>query len=337
MSETEVTDKNLKEVLHKRGKEQKEKREKREKREKAASQKPSRLEERREANKRAAEGSDSEDEMKDKKKEEKESGGSSVIKIVCLAALVPIVVCIPFMLTKICAFLEGLPSFVVPSVWGVYIVIMLAIIFGPKRHKATLDSVVTHNCIYLIFSLGAYYFMHVADNVPLKYRKDSLLVWNTITMILNIVMMAVDDTDYQTREREEKEKERKKEERRKRREEREKAEGAEGAEKKAKKAKKTWYNQNKYVKIAMDLLVYLLMGVALYFVAIKAIQYKRDFDQRIEEGRAPGEEKTWGYESRTGADWKPEVHEDDLKDAEIGSKNRDDEEWHPEIRDEDLE
>jgi len=347
MSEVDVSEENIRKALHKRAKEKKEAKEKHEKAN-AGEQQPKQSTRERlrdEANRRAAERDDDDDdngsdrdssEKKNKKKEgNKDANGSSIVKIVCLCVLVPVVVCIPFVLTRICAFLEQMPKFVLPGIWCVYGLIVVGILFL-KRHKITLDSVITHQAIYVIFSLGAYHFMHVADNVPMKYRKDALYVWNTITMLLNIFMMVIDDTDHQKQEREEKEKERRKEERRKRREEAAAAEGSE--QKKDKKKKKSWYNKNKYVKIAMDLLVYVAMGVALFFVIRWFMNYKQDFEQRVKEGRAPGDERTWGYESNTGANWKPEVHEEDLKDAEVGgSKPSDDEEWHPEIRDEDLE
>ena len=98
-----------------------------------------------------------------------------------------------------------------------------------------------------------------------------------------------------------------------------------------------WYNRNRVVRAAMDTLVYVGFAVLVYLVARGLRQYKRNFDQRIEEGRAPNEERTWGYESRTGADWKPDVHDDDLDSAHVGATTATDEEWHPTLRDEDLE
>lgn len=359
----ETNEERIKEVMRKRSKAQREAHKQHEEKKREKAPKVSRLEQRREANRLAAERAEAgfedeeeydhnsdgaEDKKKGQKKSKKEKEetkkkttlmGSPAVKAVCLVALVPIVVCVPFAVARLCALLERLPGFVLPAVWAVYAVAVAAVLLGLKRHKATWDSVLTHNCVYAIFSFGAYYFMHVADNVPLRYRRRSLLVWNTVTMLLNIVMMVVDDTDYQQQARDEREKARRREERRKRREEQQKQKQKEQEEDKEQEEKEQpWYKRNRVVRVAMDALVYVGFAVLVYLVARSLREYKRAFDQRIEEGRAPNEERTWGYEGRTGADWKPDVHDDDLDSAHVGATTApSDEEWHPTIRDEDLE
>lgn len=368
---SETSEEQIKKALQKRAKAQREAREQHEQKKRERAPRVSRLEQRREANRLAAEraeaGLDDDDDDDDErggisdgegaadgrtggateaktatgeKKKKKTLFGSPAVKVACLAALVPIVVCVPFAVARLCALLERLPGFVLPAVWAGYAAAVAGVLLGLKRHKATWDSVLTHNCVYAIFSFGAYYFMHVADNVPVRYRRRSLLVWNTVTMLLNIVMMVVDDTDYQQQARDEREKERRREARRKRREQQQAEQQAQAQEgEKDAGARTAWYNRNRVVRVAMDTLVYVGFAVLVYLVARGLREYKRNFDQRIEEGRAPNEERTWGYEGRTGADWKPDVHDDDLDSAHVGATTAPaaDQEWHPDIRDEDLE
>ena len=350
---SEASEEQIKKVLQKRAKAQREAREQHEQKRREAAPRVSRLEQRREANRLAAEraeaGLDDDNDAAHDDTAAAHDGegapeqrprtlfGSPAVKVACLAALVPVVVCVPLAVGRLCALLERLPGWVLPAVWGAYAVVVAGVLLGLKRHKATWDSVLTHNCVYAIFSFGAYYFMHVADNVPVRHRQRSLLVWNTVTMLLNIVMMVVDDTDYQQQARDEREKERRREARRRRREQQASQQQSEGRPRAREDA---WYNRNRVVRAAMDTLVYVGFAVLVYLVARGLRQYKRNFDQRIEEGRAPNEERTWGYESRTGADWKPDVHDDDLDSAHVGATTApaaSDEEWHPTLRDEDLE
>ena len=369
---TEVKEEQIKRALQKRAKAQREQKEQHEQKKREKTPKVSRLEQRREANRRAAERAeagldaryardddDDDDDDDEGSSSDGEEGstaaqqgqqqpkkktlfGSPAVKVACLAALVPLVVGVPFAVTRLCALLERLPDWVLAAVWAVYAVAVAAVLLGPKRHKATWDSVLTHNSIYVIFSFGAYYFMHIADNVPIRHRRRSLLVWNTITMLLNIVMMVVDDTDYQQQQRDERARQRRHEERRKRREEQRKQQqqAQEGKEEHEheRKRRDAWYNRNRFVRVAMDALVYIGFAFLVYLAVCGLRRYKRNFDARIREGRAPNEERTWGYESRTGADWKPDVHDDDLDSAHVGATAAtDDVEWHPTLRDEDLE
>ena len=340
-----VNEVDVKKVLQRRASAMKEAREKRKSKEEKRP-KLSRLEQRREANKRAAEGAESdssdsdkrdkkgEDKGKDGEEQQKTLFGSTTFKVVCLVLLVPVVVCVPFLLGRICALIQRLPHFVVPALWAVYGVVFLVILFGAKRHKATLDSVTTHHSVYGIFALGAYYLLHLAENVPLQYRRDSLKVWVLVTMPFNLLLMALDDTDYRRKERIEKERERREKERREKQEK-------ETNEQRSRRRKNAWYNRNRYVRIAVDLLVYVAVAAALYF-AVRAFQrYKHDFDQRVREGRAPNEERTWGYEGYTGADWKPDVSTEDVDSVHVAQhqepqQQEEEVEWKPEIREEDL-
>lgn len=241
------------------------------------------------------------------KKEEEPSffAKSSTFKIVSLILLIPIVMSIPFVLSHICIFVEEkLPKHTIEFVWGLYVPIMLFVAFYVRRGKTTLSSFATHNMIYLIIALGIYNFVHVAQSVPLRYRRNALKLWLTLTNILNIVAFLIDDTDYKAQEEKEKEKERRKEERRKKREE----------ERAAKKREippeeLPFYKRNKAVKIFLDLIVYVVILGVLVWITFAMKQKYEDFNAE--------NQKTWGYEGNTGADWKHDLKEDDLQDVHV--------------------
>ena len=246
---------------------------------------------------------------KKKKSEDKPStggfGSSQVVKIISLILLIPLVMSIPFVLSHICIFVEErLPKYTIEGIWCIYIPIMLFFAFYLRRGKTTISSFATHNMIYLIIALGIYNFMHVAQSVPLRYRRNALKMWLTITNIFNIIAFLIDDTDYKAEEEKEKEKERRKDERRKKRE-----------EERARKKKEIppeelpFYKRNKVVKVIIDLLVYAAIIAVVVWIGFAV---KRKYEDFTAESQ-----KTWGYEGNTGADWKHDLKEDDLQDVHV--------------------
>ena len=245
-----------------------------------------------------------------KKDEEKAAssgfGNSQIVKIVSLILLIPIVMSIPFVLSHICIFVEEkLPKYTIEGIWCIYIPIMLFFAFYLRRGKTTLESFATHNMIYLIIALGIYNFMHVAQSVPLRYRRNALKLWLTITNVFNIIAFLIDDTDYKAQEEKEKAKERRKEERRKKREE----ERALKKKKEVPPEELPFYKRNKVVKVIFDLVVYAAILAVIVWIGFAM---KRKYEDFTAESQ-----KTWGYEGNTGADWKHDLKEDDLQDVHV--------------------
>lgn len=257
--------------------------------------------------------SDSDDNKKKKhhhKKSKKEDstsffGRSPTIKIISLILLIPLVMSIPFVLSHICIFVEEkLPKYTIEGIWCIYIPIMLFIAFYVRRDKTTISSFATHIMIYLIIALGIYNFVHVAQSVPLRYRRNALKLWLTITNIFNIAAFLIDDTDYKAKEEKEKEKERRKEERRKKRQEE-----REQRKKEIPPEQLPFYKRNKVVKIICDLLIYaIILGVLVWITFVMKEKY---------ENFTAENQKSWGYESNTGENWKHDLKDDDLHDVHV--------------------
>ena len=241
------------------------------------------------------------------------SGKSQMLKIFFLILLVPSVMSIPFVLSRACVFVEEkLPKYTIEGVWCVYIPLMLFLAFYVQRGKTTITSFTTHNMIYLIFALGLFNFLHVQQSVPFRHRRMALKLWLTITMIFNLAAFLIDDTDYRAKEEKENEHEKRKEERRKKREE-----DRALRKKEIPLEELPFYKRNKAVKVILDVAVYAVALAVVVWLAFAVMRSYEDFNVKKAESLAESQ-KSWGYESNTGADWKPNVNDDDLHDVHVG-------------------
>jgi hypothetical protein len=139
----------------------------------------------------------------------------TVVKIVCLALLVPAVAVLPYGLSRVCVFVERGPAHLLLYVWAAYAVLEAGAVLWYRRGRHTLESWTTQHAVHIIFSLGAFHFLSVAQRVPVPQRRDAVWVWLTLTMLANLAFSYADATDHAAKAREEVEKQRRKEERRK--------------------------------------------------------------------------------------------------------------------------
>lgn len=256
---------------------------------------------------------------------------AKIFKGLGLVSLVPAVLVVPYMLTKLGEVHARFP-FILPAVWICYAAITLLIVFVIRRKTMTWDSFTTQNLAHIILGLGAYHFLSVAQMVPMEMRRSCLWLWVTLTMAINIVVMLLDTTDYRAQQIAEEEKQKRKEAKRQAWLEERKKMKEEKMKNKPPKPLPIW-KRNHAVKLLLDTLIYTGMIALVVWIGWALVLKSQEWKARTEAGIRPGEEnRAWGYESRTGQDYKPtEVTEEEL--AQTTTTKRD-----PfEVRDDDLE
>eukprot|EP00727_Mastigamoeba_balamuthi_P005251 m51a1_g14724 hypothetical protein (304) ;mRNA; f:198996-200182 len=254
----------------------------------------------------------------------KPSRASTPLKLALLAGLLPAVVSVPYALSYAAAFAQRHP-WGMYAVWALYAAAQAYVALGLRRATMTVDRLATHNLSWAVLALGAWHVVNIQQIIEPQLRAAGLWVWLAVTMAANIVLLAIDSTDYVALARKEEEKEKRKAEKRKLREEQLKEKRAQIE---AKKGKPLW-KRNKCVKIFCDILVYAVL-VALIFGAFRWVVAKQQ-ERQATGGRSgtawdsrtgqPSTDagKTWGYESNTGADFKGlDITDEELEGVSTG-------------------
>lgn len=133
-----------------------------------------------------------------------------------------------------------------------------------------MNSFVTQNLTYLIFTLGAYTMADIPKFLPFELRQVALYLWCSFTMIFNFFVFFIDDTNYQEEER----KERKKEEKKKKKEEERKKKEEEKKQAQEKK-------MNPVMKTLIDVTLYTLYIAILLFLLHYGYNYYLDLQVSV--------------------------------------------------------
>lgn len=163
---------------------------------------------------------------KNKQPQQPASRTKTVIKFLILMMIVPAFYLIPVVLKSAGEIVSNNRVYLI-YIWSVYIAI-LAVLVYLKRHLISLSSFVNQNLIWLIFTLGVFIVLDIPKMIQqVDLRTEVLFVWCTLTMIPNLIIFSLDDTDHKTLERLEEEKEQRKKkkeaEKKKKKDERKKA------------------------------------------------------------------------------------------------------------------
>ncbi|KAF2072600.1 hypothetical protein CYY_006097 [Polysphondylium violaceum] len=150
----------------------------------------------------------------------------TVIKFLILMMIVPAFYLIPVVLKSAGEIVSNNRVYLI-YIWSVYIAILSVLVYL-KRHLISLSSFVNQNLIWLIFTLGVFIVLDIPKMIQqVDLRTEVLFVWCTLTMIPNLIIFSLDDTDHKTLERLEEEKEQRKKkkeaEKKKKKDERKKA------------------------------------------------------------------------------------------------------------------
>ncbi|KAH3760248.1 hypothetical protein Pelo_7968 [Pelomyxa schiedti] len=229
----------------------------------------------------------------------------TTLKVIGLVSLIPMVLGTMYAMSFFAAQIAD-RMYLLAYAWAVYTAVLCFIYFYWRKATITLESFSTQNVGHFVISVGAYHFLSIANILPVHHRRVGIYLWITITMLANIVIFFIDDTDYAAKEREQAEEDRKKEEEREKQKQERKLSG------KVKKKPTPWWRKNRTVRILMDIVVY--VGAVAIIVGVVWACYRSVEGWKKRRAETMG--KRYGYDSDTGQEWDAErIVEEEWKNA----------------------
>jgi len=194
------------------------------------------------------------------------------MKVLGLLGMVVLFASIPWLLSFSSEKLIGHQEYFI-YLWIFYVFLLAFIFFYWKKNLITLNSFLTQNMVWAIFTLGSYTVVDLPKFLPPHLRQIALYLWVSFAMVFNFIWFFIDDTDHQEEDRKEllkEEKRKKKEDVRKQKEEEE--------------MKQHYFGKRSSLIINIILYALVLLGGA-YF----GYSYYLDFQQRLDLKKPPVE------------------------------------------------